>query len=351
MSTLAETAYYTRRSINWFILAIIFYIILRIFWAIFVAIWLNIFPPKPPPPNHKFNVLPALKFPEQASPSGQLEFRLETIEGSVPAQPDIGTVYFMPKAAPNLLALTRTQAFVQKLEFDPDPIAETKNIYRFDDPESPIRKLRYDIVSNNFVLRYGYEQDTGLFLQRGFSSGEEVKLEAISVLESLQLYQDDYKNGTNVVSFNKLVGDKLIDTTSLSQADAVRVDFFRKNIDEKKVYTPNPNKGPIYFIYSGSGNSKKRLIDFTYTYWPIDYETSATYALKPGSMAWEELQNGRGFIARYPNSGNTAIVRQISLGYYDTYEPQNYLQPIFVFEGDYGFLGYVPAVVDEWIEK
>ena len=73
--------------------------------------------------------------------------------------------------------------------------------------------------------------------------------------------------------------------------------------------------------------------------------------MKPSSTAWEELQAGRGFIARYPTNGAISIVvRQVYLGYYDSFDPQMYLQPVFVFEGDNGFLAYVPAVIPEWIE-
>jgi hypothetical protein len=37
-------------------------------------------------------------------------------------------------------------------------------------------------------------------------------------------------------------------------------------------------------------------------------------------------------------------VRQIELGYFDSFEPQTYAQPVFVFTGDDNFVGYVQAV-------
>ena len=92
------------------------------------------------------------------------------------------------------------------------------------------------------------------------------------------------------------------------------------------------------------------MIQFAYTYWPIDYQTSATYALKTTQQAWNELQSGGGYIARYPTNSSVAMVRSVSLAYYDSFDPQTYLQPIFVFEGDNEFLGYVPAVSSEWVE-
>ncbi len=350
MATLTETAYYTRRTVNWLILAVILYFLLRIFGSMFVAIWLSFFPPKPPPPNHRFGKLPAIVFPPQASSSAALAFQLETIEGIVPKASESATVYFMPKQPANLLALPKTQDFAHRLDLDPTPIQESKNIYRFDDQELTLRKLRYDIVSGHFILRYAFEQDIGLFSDHAFSSADALVTESIGLLRGFNLLDEDLKVGTQKVTYLKLVGDKLVTTTSLSAADALRIDFFRKDIFGNRIFQPNPDEAPVAFIYSGSTHRKKQLIQFAYNLWPIDFEAAATYAIKPTSQAWQELQSGEGYIARSPRTGTTVVIRNVYLGYYDSYDPQTYLQPIFVFEGDNGFLAYVPAVVREWTE-
>jgi hypothetical protein len=36
----------------------------------------------------------------------------------------------------------------------------------------------------------------------------------------------------------------------------------------------------------------------------------------------------------------------VSLGYYDPLDKQEFLQPIYIFEGDQKFMAYVPAVTD-----
>ena len=351
MASLTETAYYTRRAINWGILAIVGYVVLRFMWGIFVILWLTVFPPKAPPPNHAFNVIPKLVFPPQATPSGQLTFQLETITGRLPGASESAAVYFMPKAAPNLLALTKTQQMASRLGFDPTPIAESKNIYRFNDTDFPLRRLRYDIVSNNFVLRYAFERDPGLFVEKNLPTIESAKMEAMNMLQNYELYNEDLAGGTDAITYLRLVSDQLVPTTSLSQSDAVRIDFFRMPVGTTPVYTPYPDEAPVSIILSGAAtNQKKRVLQFAYTFWPIDYQTTATYELKTPDTAWQELQSGQGYIARYPKSGSTALVRNLTIGYYDSFEPQTYLQPIFVFEGDDGFLGYVPAVSATWTQ-
>ncbi len=350
MATLTETAYYARRTVNWAILAVIAYILLRIFWSIFIAVFLLIFPPKAPPPNHLFGKLPALVFPAAATPSARLTFQLQTIEGTVPAASVSATVYFMPKTAPNLLGLNTAQSFASSFEFDPTPVQESKNIYRFNDPALPLRTLRYDIVSNNFIIRYAFEQDPSIFSEKNLPSQEDGTNEAVNLLRMHNIYPDDIAGGTNEITALKLNGTQLVTTTSLSQADAERIDFFRKPIGDTSVFTPDPNQAPISIIFSGSSDTKKQVIQLAYTFWPIDYETTATYGLKTSEQAWEELQNGGGYIARYPTSGNLAVVRNVYLGYYDSLDAQTYLQPIFVFDGDNGFRAYVPAVAPPWTE-
>ncbi len=348
--SLTETAFYTRRAVNWAILGVIAYIILRIFWSIVVALFIILFPPKAPPPNHAFGRLPAVKFPAQATPSAQFTMQLETIEGTLPAASASAAVYFMPKTAPNLLALNRAQEFATRLEFDPAPIQESKNIYRFNDPQLPLRRLRYDIVSGNFIVRYGFERDPSVFIEKNLPLPDAARLETINLLESYNLYPTDLSEGNASVSFWRLNGEQLVSTSSLSQADVVRIDFFRKMIGDTRVFTPVPDEASVAFILSGAEGTRKHVLQFAYTFWPIDYQTSATYALKTSDEAWAQLQSNRNYIARMPVGGGPAIVRNVYLGYYDTFEPQTYLQPIFVFEGDNGFLAYVPAVAQPWTE-
>jgi len=350
MASLTITAFHTRRVINWAILAFILYIIIRLSWGIFVAIWLMLFPPPPTPANHAFGKLPSIQFPKMTE-TPDLQYRLETIEGYVPPASESAMVFFMPKNPANLLALTNAKEFAKQLEFTAEPAQESKYLYIFTDPQESLRQLRYDIVSKNFTIRYLYEQDTSLFTQRDVPLPDTALREAQGILQNFLLYSGDIANGASTIQFLKFSGDSLIPTTSHSQADALRIDYFRGPVAGTKIFYPNPDQGPITFVYSGSKLSKKRLLEFTYNYWPIDPLTNATYTLKPSTQAWQELQSGGGYIARFPKGDRKdVIIRKVYLGYYDSLASQTYLQPIFVFEGDNGFIGYVPAVAPPWTD-
>ncbi len=352
MSSLTETAFYARKTINWSIIAVIGYIFLRIFWGVFLSVYLAVFPPKAPPPNHAFGRLPPIRFPAPvASPSGTLVYRLETIEGTVPTASASAYVYFMPKLGSNLLALSKAQTFAKRLglEITPIPDEKNKNVYRFDDATLQLRHLWYDIVSNNFILKYSFENDAGLFLERNQPTAQAAQSEARTMLQTYGLFPSDFTGGQINIQFYKATESTLSLVASLSQADAVRVNFYRPNIADTPVISSVPGEAPISLLFSGSKNTKKRLIQFMYTYWPVDYQTWATYGIKPSSQAWTELQNGNGYIVRYPKN-MVATVRSVYLAYYDSIAPQTYLQPLFVFEGDDGFLAYVPAILAEWVE-
>lgn len=349
MATLTETAYYTRRTINWIVLGVMAYIILRMVWWGVTTAYTRAFPPKPAPPNHALGVLPKIVFPQNqtaATPS----YRLETIEGTVPVASGAATVYFMPKKPANLLALTQTQTFASKLGLSPAPIQETKNIYRFDDKELMFRRLRYDIVSDNFILRYAFEQDLSVFAEHNIPEPEQAIQLAKNMLTSNNLMKNDFAGGKPAVTFLRSTADTLAETTSLSQADAIRIDFFRKPVGQLPVVTPLPKEGLIAIVYSGSSNAKKQLLQFAYTYWPIDLENNGTYELKTSNDAWSELTNGGGYIASIKAGVTDVVIRSVTLAYYDSFDPQMYLQPVFVFEGDEGFIAYVPAVAAQWVE-
>jgi len=352
MGSLTETAFYTRRTINWTILAVIGYVLLRMFWSMFITLYLTIFPPKAPPPNHAFGTLPVQTFPaNEASPPAQLIYQLQTIEGSVPNASPSANVYFMPKKGSNLLALSTAQTFAKRLGFvtTPIPEASSKNIYRFDDATSQLRHLWYDIVTTNFIIQYDFARDAGLFLNNDVPSDIEARNEARNLLQTYGLYPDDLTGGDIKVSYYRVLDNDLVPVTSQSQADAVRVDFFRPYIAGTRVVTGSLSEGPISIVLSGSKNSKKRLLQFTYHYWPIDYQTVATYALKTSAQAWQEVQTGNAYVLKYPKTP-LITVRNVYLAYYDSIAPQTYLQPVFVFEGDDGFVAYVPAIDPQFIE-
>lgn len=351
MSTLTETAYYTRKAINWGVVALVAILILKVVLNVATSAWQKIHPPPPPPPTVAFGKLPSIKFPPpegETTPSARPSFILETIEGGPPVASSTGTVFFMSKKAPNLLSLIRARQFASQLGFKQEPQAESETTYRWQDSENPLRTLRVDIITGNFKINYDYSADQTLFSEKNLPTGEQAVNEATNFLQNLGLYSPSLTNGETKVSYWQLVNNNFIQTTSISNADVVRVDLARENILGLKLFSPSPTQELIYFIFSGNRQAGKRVLEASYKFWEIESEQRATYPLKTAAQAWEELKGGGGFLAQVNPNVEKVVVRKIYLAYFYPEEYQNFLQPIFVFEGDQNFLGFVPAVSPAW---
>ncbi len=351
MATLTETAYYTRKAINWGIIALVALVIFRILLGIAIGTWQKIFPPPPPPPTVAFGKLPALKFPQVASPSAKINYSLETIEGAPSATSSTGTVFFISKPEPNLLSLTRARQFAARMNFVGEPQAENQTVYRWQDNANPLRALRIDIVTGNFRINYDYPQDLGVFAEKNLPSQNQAFVEAINFMQNLQIFLPALAKGQPKITYWQLVGNNLVQTTSLANANAVRVDFARENILGMKLFTANPPWEPVYFLFSGSKETSKRILEASYKFWNIESEQMATYPLKTAASAWEELRQGGGFVAKITPGTQSVVVRKIYLAYFYPDDYQSFLQPIYVFEGDPNFLGFVSAVIPSWVGK
>lgn len=353
MATLTETAYYTRKTIKWGIAALIVFFILKFALNILVDTWRNIHPPAPPPPTVAFGKLPVIKWPAkvtEGSPSAKLQFTLETIEGVPPTASATGTVFFIPKPTANLLSLSRANMLAQRLGFKGEPITESTTIYRWTEGK-PFSTLRMDIVNSSFKITYDFAADNSVFSEKNLLLPTQAVNEIKTYLQSLGLLSPPLSEGTTRPSYWQLQGINLIPTTSLSEADALRIDLGRQDIMGLKLLSPSYPEELIYFIFSGSRDPNKHYLEISYKYWHIDLEQSATYPLITSAQAWEILKSGGGYLVSTPQNNQPVVIRKIYLAYYYADDYQNFLQPIFVFEGDQNFLGFVSAVSPDWVSQ
>lgn len=337
--TLALATYYTRNAIKYGAFFIAFLIFAKISWEAGTAVYRNFFPPEPPPPEVKFGKLPALVFPEKESP--KLSYNLQTATGELPQFPKTTRVYFMPKRSSSFLDLDESKRIAQRLGFSGNVSTTSETIYRFEHETLP-SSLSINIVNKTFSLNYDLVQTPSLIEERPESTQEALKA-ATSFLNQANLMPEDILNTERTFEFWK-AETEMEKATSLSEANFIRVNFFREPYDDFPVLTPD-RRGNVWFLVGGKDND---VVAGEYHYFPIEKENNSTYPIKTSQQAWEELNQGIGFIVSTPLEQTTVIVRKIYLGYYDAGEPQGFLQPIVVFEGDGNFMAYVPAVTAEF---
>lgn len=349
MASLTRIAYYTRKGIILGIISIISFFILKTLVGLGIKQWKTTYPAPTPAPSVIFGKLPKLKFP-QSKYSYPQEFILETIGGEFPEASSSAKVFQIPKKLPSLLAARHAQEFANRLGFINKPIEKSPTQYKFEDPNTPLKTLNLDIINYNFSIQYDFLKDREIFDEKNLPSPQQAIIEAERFFQGTGIFPSDFQNGEKKVSFLRFSGQKLLPTTSLSKANAVRVDFLRSDFDNSPILAPEFEKSSVFIVFSGSKAKEKRIISTEFNYFEVNYKTSSTYPIKTFQQAWEEFKADKGFVAQWQNKDKEVIVRKAYLAYYDSPEYQLFLQPIFVFEGDQNFVAYVPAVKDEWLQ-
>lgn len=344
MITLTKASIITRKIIRYGIFSIIGIIILRASILTGIKVYRHFFPEPPPPPTVSFGRLPKLPFPKKDVPK-DISLKIETATGELPVLPQRAKVYYMPKPFSQLLSLDVAKQKASNLGFIPNGVKVTDTIYQFNRKDTP-SQLRISIVSGVFSISYNLNEDPSPLETRPLPP-EVAASRARSYLSRANLLPDDLTGPTNSEPV-KLEGNKIIGAISLSEANFVKVNLFRKSFDNFPSLTADPNKANVWLIISGESQNNKQIIAAEYHYFPVDESQSATYPIKTAQAAWEEFVAGGGYIASLGDAGTNVIIRKIYLAYYDAGVPTDFYQPIIVFEGDKGFVGYVPAVTNDY---
>lgn len=347
MPTLTTTAYYTRKVVKYGSVVLVILIFSKVIIEGAIAFWKKIHPPAPPAPTVIFGKIPAIEFPPKENIGG-LEYVLETPTGALPEFPDRAKVFFVPYQRPNLLALDRAKQEAKLMDFTNEPLKLSEKMYKWIKANNELATLEMDVFSGSFTYNYNWQLDQNILSGKSLPGKEQAKTEAINFLKKVNILEDDLLNGRAEVEYLKLSGSSLMPAVSPSEANFCRVDMFRQNVDELSVLTATQTKGIVTIMFSGIYQYEKRVVKVEFNYFPIKYDSMGTYPIKTAATALQELKMGQGFIARWSGSGSSVVIRRIYLAYYDSEKPQNYLQPIIVFEGDDNFFGYVSAVTAEW---
>ena len=346
MASLTKISITARKTIRYGIYLIIFLIVGRVFLNTGIKMFKKVFPAPTPAPTVKYGRLSNISFPN--SPHIDLAYTLETAEGGFPTGlPTQAKVYFMPKTSAGLLSLDSAISKADALGFDSDMQQSSDTVYKFKNPNYP-STLQMNIVTNTFSISYDLISDNTPINFRPPISDIAVS-NFKSYLQGAGMFPEDL-DGKTSHDFLKITDGRL--DSALSEANFVKINLFRKNYDDLPSMTANPNQANVWAIMSGAPNQSQKIIAAEYHYHPIDESQYSTYPIKTAEEAFSELQNGKAYIANVGlNEDETNLkIRKIYLAYFDPDIVTEYYQPIFVFEGDNGFIAYLPAVTSDYYE-
>lgn len=349
MSTLGETAIVARKAIRLGGIALVVLIVGRVVLTASYNYYKSLYPDPPPPPDVKFGKLPKLVFPQKELASYQ--YKLQTRTNGLPTNlPDQFKVFFMPIKKPSLLAYDGAKSVATRLDFIQEPKKLSETDYRWDSTDPISASLTFNVITGAFILDKKWQEDMTLAEPTVFLSDEQAQDKLYSLLSRVELLPEDIKTGNSTVANLKADKDQIVSAVSRSQAHFVRVNLYRKDIDSVPVIYPRAERGPITAILALQREEKRQVINLDYNYYPVDLETSAVYPIISVSEAWKRLQAGSGYIVNVKSNIANVTVREISIEFYDAEEPQQFLQPVYVFRGDDDFVGIVPAILDQWVE-
>jgi hypothetical protein len=209
--------------------------------------------------------------------------------------------------------------------------------------------LTVNVLDGDFEITYPYASDQLLLSETDVPNKSRAIDIASSFLSKGDKLTADLKDGEKEVSFWKIDGGTLKSVSSQSEANAVRVDFYRKDFDDLSLVSSNFGQASVSVLVSSSTVDAKKIIGVNFKDINIDRESYSTYPIKTGEEAISDLKSGNYWTAKDVNSTDV-IIRKMYLAYYEPTTLTNYLQPVFVFEGDNNFVAYVPAVTSKYTE-
>lgn len=346
-ANLTDISVKSRKGIRYGIYLVIFLVILRVAFGFGKGIFQRINPPKPPPPDVRYDVLPEILFPEQNRQLPELTYTLETVTGDLPVLSDRAKIYLMPQASADLFSLDRAIEKARGLGYTGvTPIEKTETVYRFNHRSVPA-SLEINVITGVFTSSYVLDFDPTPLDKSPPDPGGGIA-RARSLLARAKSSPKDISEGPAEHEYLSVEGRSLVSALSQSEADLIRVNMFRKSYDELPSVTSNPKEANVWFILSGSSGAKE-VIASQFHYFPVDEEEFATYPIKTAQVAFEELVGGRAYVADLGiNPTGDITIQNVYLAYYDPDVFSLFYQPVLVFEGANGFVAYVPTITDQY---
>jgi hypothetical protein len=338
-----------------------------------IAIYKLLNPAPPPGPTLAFGKMPHAKISSLPFDNEGVIYSLDTVEGNLPLFPNIVTAFKIDEPQPDLLSGSKARNLALSLGFKNAQKELSKVEYLWEDPEST-RNLKINIASGNFKL-----ESDGKYLYKNLVRGETyIESEAITraknMLSGKGILPETIENGIQKPTLVEITEDgKLKQALSLSNAQMVKVDFFRNLKFDSKTYPVfGPEKKANVSVYLTSPNDKGLETPLLYyTTWNPVLDNRATYPAKPIDVAWNEITNGQASIAelRIKDSDpfstfrelavKQVIIRDVYMSYYEDKNFQEYMLPIYVFEGEAQtkdnqrayFTAFTWAVDETWLRE
>ncbi len=345
--TLTEVSYYFRKllpfAILFFILLLILYYVLKLLFLFLGGQHTNTI--------YTNTIFGKLNKPiiNNATTSAHLKFTIDTIEGKPVTSTESAKVFFLPESPTHFGSREKVYLMAKIFGFDTNVIQ-----YKLNDKDAVIKDdqqtLTVDISNFNFDYEYNIDNNPQVFQNSTTPDSTNSVNKAINFLKLVGRYPEELAQGkTNTIFFS--YNPDLKRMTLLNSSDnsnMVEVDFYRADIEQYPIVSPSYFNSQNYVMMVFNGTDYK-IIKAQIKFYEKSDTQIGIYPLKSGDLAWQELQEGKGWVIQNSQKQQNIVIKTMFLGYLDpdTYQP--YMQPVYVFLGDNSFVAYVPAISSDYL--
>jgi len=354
-----------------FALAFVYYLIILLILPVGKGA-LKALIPNRNPPTPIYGVLPKLEFVAKNIVNTSPIYKLDTKNGKLPTHiPEKMTVYrFKPenfsyqagknaKTAANFLGFT-----------DLNLITDLKgNVYKWQNPVSR-GLLEIAIDSRNLTLATPLLTASSKF-PKGHLTEISVKTASNKLFNAISgLDKSSYQEGTQKIYYGKFSNENIVSTETAYDSQLARIDYFR-SIGEYPIVTQEFTKGMLHAVVNPETIEKYYKYPMVDAYLKeIETQSNASYPIITVEDAWSYVNQNKGVVVDVTPKGasmfathkttnvDKIFIKNIYLAYYETPDEKKYLQPIYVFEGNYTSQGsnggsiviYYPAITGKYIQ-
>lgn len=330
----------------------------------------------------------------EMGPGSTQEFKVDTPTGKIDKFPRIVNVYRYNNPGETLTFLSEAQIIAQKLGFNKEKYIREGTVAYIWDDLATARRLRIEARNMLFELKtefgnmMAFPQDV-----TQLPTDENAKKIATDFLKSTGLFTTDYASGQVSSTLIKVNADgSLSQVSSKSEADLIRVDFFRKaaivSILENSASLKNVEKSMENFDYESfevdqngqkvsfrtyfvnieqlnsfsnksylsvyvgptdkrkSGYNSANIYGVEYKNWIVELAPCGTYPIIPAGTAVNLVTQGEGSLVYFNKKGGDDVkpytqltatdltILDIDLAYYDLHVEGKFLQPIYIVKGE-----------------
>ncbi|MBN1162211.1 hypothetical protein JXA34_00530 [Patescibacteria group bacterium] len=356
-----------------FVAAFVYYIVILLVIPTGKKMIAVLFPPKNPP-TVTYGLLDPLTFEPKPINSKTPRYSLNTTDGKLPTGlPNRMYVYKIKDHPFSFQSGKDAQKDAAFLGFNDSDLASNlkEDIYKWK-KLSTGSTLEIDIRTKELSLFTDIPRNENAY-PKGILDHNIAEKAVVNLFKAIWRYNDSlYPSSYVKIKFGTIYNGRLVQAKSTRDRQIAMTDIYRL-INNYPIVGPDPSVGLLHAIVR---NPTKDSTPLNYPiieahYWEIDTESNATYPILTVQEAWKALQENKAVITHVrekdynpfeeytPLNVDIILINNIYLAYYETNDKQQYLQPIYLFEGNFQTKGteggeitlYYPAIRGEWIKK